>query len=326
MKLDLRQLRHLLALERHRNFARAAEAVGLTQSALSRSLQALEDELGARLFDRDRTRVEPTAVGARLIELAAPLLSQARLAERELQRMIGVADGLLRIGAGPYVSELSIGAALGRLATRHPGIRADVSVADWPDLYGRLIADDLDVAVAETSHALEDSRFVVEPLPEHQAYFYCRPGHPLVARTDLALREVIAYPIAMTYLPRRLGALVDSNRTFHGTSLPEGVDVTQFRIDMPYLARRAVMNSDVLGIAVPAQIELELAVGSLRLLPLRLPWLKTSYGVIQLARRTPSPALSEFLRILREVEDEVDGPPGSRPRGRDGPDARSPAG
>jgi len=66
MKLDLRQLRHVLALDRHRNFGRAAEAIGLTQPALSRSLQALEDEIGARLFDRDRSRVEPTAVGARL--------------------------------------------------------------------------------------------------------------------------------------------------------------------------------------------------------------------------------------------------------------------
>jgi len=76
---------------------------------------------------------------------------------------------------------------------------------------------------------------------------------------------------------------------------------------------------------VPAQIELELAVGSLKLLPLRLPWLKTSYGVIQLARRTPPPALAEFLRILREVEDEVDSPLSRHPRGRDGPDAQSPA-
>jgi len=309
MKLDLRQLRHLLALERHRNFARASEAVGLTQSALSRSLQALESEFGARLFDRDRTRVEPTAVGARLIELAAPLLLQARLAEHELERMLGVADGLLRIGAGPYASEISVGAALGRMATQHPGLRADVSVADWPDLYNRLLANDLDVLVAETSHAVEDNRFSVEPLPEHQAFFYCRSGHPLAGRADVTLRKVVACQIAMTYLPRRLVALVDSTRTFQGMNLPEGVNVTQFRIDTPYLARRAVMNSDVLGIAVPAQIELELAVGSLKLLPLRLPWLKTSYGVIQLARRTPSPALPEFLRILREVEDEVDRPP-----------------
>jgi DNA-binding transcriptional LysR family regulator len=309
MKLDLRQLRHLLALDRHRNFARAAEAVGLTQSALSRSLQSLEDEFGARLFDRDRTRVEPTAVGARLIELAAPLLLQARLAERELERMIGVADGLLRIGVGPYASEISVGAALGRMASQHPGLRADVSVADWPDLYDRLLANDLDVVVAETSHAVEDNRFAVDPLPTHQAFFYCRPGHPLAGRADVTLREVVAYPIAMTYLPRRLVALGESTRSLHGMSLPEGVNVTQFRIDTPYLARRAVMNSDMLGIAVPAQIELELAVGSLKLLPLRLLWLKTSYGVIQLARRTPSPALSEFLRVLREVEGEIDDPP-----------------
>jgi DNA-binding transcriptional LysR family regulator len=203
----------------------------------------------------------------------------------------------------------SVGAALGRMASQHPGLRADVSVADWPDLYARLLAKDLDVVVAETSHAVEDNRFAVDPLPTHQAFFYCRPGHPLAGRADVTLREVVACPIAMTYLPRRLVALGESTRSLHGMSLPEGVNVTRFRIDTPYLARRAVMISDMLGIAVPAQIELELAVGSLKLLPLRLPWLKTSYGVIQLARRTPSPALSEFLRVLREVEGEIDDPP-----------------
>jgi DNA-binding transcriptional LysR family regulator len=55
MNIDLRQCRHVLALDRHRSFARAADALGLTQPALTRSLQALEKSIGARLFDRDRT-------------------------------------------------------------------------------------------------------------------------------------------------------------------------------------------------------------------------------------------------------------------------------
>jgi len=102
MKLDLRQLRHVLALDRHRNFGRAAEAIGLTQPALSRSLQALEDEIGARLFDRDRSHVAPTAVGERLIERARLLVNQARDIEQDLKQMLGLEVGLLRIGAGPY--------------------------------------------------------------------------------------------------------------------------------------------------------------------------------------------------------------------------------
>ena len=79
MNIDLRQLRHVLALDQYRNFARAASALGLTQPALSRSIQALEKSIGGRLFDRDRTRVEPTPVGERLIAEARPLLAPPRV-------------------------------------------------------------------------------------------------------------------------------------------------------------------------------------------------------------------------------------------------------
>jgi len=308
MKLDLRQLRHVLALDRYRSFARAAEAIGLTQPALSRSLQALEDDIGAKLFDRDRARVEPTAVGLRLIELARPLVSQAKLAERDLQQMIGLAGGLLRIGAGPFAAETSVGTAVGRLARRHPGIMVDVSVSDWPDLYHRLLNDELDVAIAEISHAIDDERLVVEALPQHPAVFYCRPGHPLATQDEVTLEDIVRFPIAMTILPKRLLDLMGKVDTTLRIDIPEGAATTEFRVETPYLARSIALESDVLGLALPRQIEHEVALG--RLVELRLKvtpaWLTSYYGIIRLARRTPSPAANEFLKVLREFEAELE--------------------
>jgi DNA-binding transcriptional LysR family regulator len=305
MKLDLRQLRYVLALDRHRNFARAAEEIGLTQPALSRSLQSLEDAVGARLFDRDRSRVEPTAVGARLIELARPLLTQVRLAERELERTVGSADGLLRIGAGPYASEISVGTAVGRMVRRHPGIRADVSVSDWPELYRRLLADELDVVVAETSHAGDDDRLLVEPLPAHRGVFYCRTGHPLAGRSRLTRQDIAAFPLAIPFVPRRLLELLGKTGPASAAGMPEGVTAPELRVETPYLARRIVMESDVLGVAAPVQIEREIALGLLCQLPLELPELETSYGILRLARRTLPPVAAEFLQVLREVEGQI---------------------
>jgi len=306
MKLDLRQLRHVLALDRCRNFARAADEIGLTQPALSRSIQSLEKTIGAKLFDRDRSGVEPTAVGARLIELARPLVTQARLAEREIEKLMGLASGLLRIGAGPYASEISVGTAVGRLAAAHPGIRVDVSVADWPELYSRMLADDLDVVVAEISHASDDNRFAVEPLPEHQAVFYVRPGHPLAERAALTLEDITAFPLAAPFLPRRLLDLVREDSSTPADQPVEGIVATEFRVENPYLARRIVLESDVVGLALPAQIAHEVALDRLVALPLHLPWLKASYGILRLAGRTTSPLAEEFLRVLREVDQEVE--------------------
>jgi len=308
MKLDLRQLRHVLALDRHRNFGRAAEAIGLTQPALSRSLQALEDEIGARLFDRDRSRVEPTAVGARLIELSGPLLNQARAVEHDLRQMIGLAGGLLRIGAGPHTAECSVGPAVGRLVRSHPSIQIDLSVADWPELLRQVLADELDLAVAEASHAAEDGRLIIEPLPRHRGVFYCRAGHPLADQRDVTLEDLRRFPMAFTAVPKRLLSLIGGNDAAKD-ELHDGAFVTMIRVGTPTLARQIVLESDAVSVGLPRQIERDVARGSLVVIPIDAPGLTTAYGVIRLARRTPSPAAAAFLEILRRVEDEIEGDP-----------------
>ncbi|MEI8352823.1 MAG: LysR family transcriptional regulator [bacterium] len=71
LMFDMRRLRHALALAEHRNFARAATALHITQPALSRSIQSLEDALGVHLFDRNPRDVEPTAFGELVLRHAA---------------------------------------------------------------------------------------------------------------------------------------------------------------------------------------------------------------------------------------------------------------
>ncbi len=307
MKFDLRQLRHVLAVDRYRNFARAADAVGITQPALSRSLQALEEAIGARLFDRDRVRVEPTALGLRLVELARPLVAMARDAEREVQQMVALDGGLLRIGSGPYAAELSMGTAVGRFSRLHPGVHVDLAIGDWPELYRRLLAEEFELIVAETSHATEDDRFHIEALPTHPGFLYVRAGHPLAGRADLAIADLAPYPVATTVMPRRVLDLIGKVDTLIRPDLPDGAGTLELRVETPHIARLIVMDSDVVGIAVGHLIDEDLAAGRMVKLQLQLPWLSTSYGIMRLAHRTASPAASAFQAILREVETGIAG-------------------
>lgn len=302
MNIDLRQCRHVLALNQHRNFARAADALGLTQPALTRSLQALEKSIGARLFDRDRTRVAPTPVGERLIEQARLLVNQARDIEQDLKQMLGLEVGLLRIGAGPYPADLSVGTAVGRLVRRHPALMVDLSVGDWSDLISRVASGELELAIADTGVAEQDDRLVVESLPRHQLRLFCRAGHPLAGRTALTLDELRQYPLVGTALPPQLAALAAKDSKGVRANLPVGVTAPEIRVDTFTLARRIVMQSDAVGGAVPSQIQDSVERGELLMLPLELPWLKTNYGIIRLANRTPSPAATAFMEILREVD------------------------
>jgi len=305
MKLDLRQLRHILALDRYRSFARAAEAIGLTQPALSRSLQTVEESLGARLFDRDRSRVEPTPVGLRLIEHGLVLLKQAQEMERDLQLTIDAEIGLLRIGAGPYPAEISVGTAVGRVVRQHPGLLVDLIVGDPATLYPRVLSGDLDLIVADMGMSSDDDRLAMEPMPQHQGCLFCRAGHPLAGRGEITLDDVRVYPFVFTTLPARVLALAGKTESELRTDLPVGTSAPEIRVDTISLARQIVQESDAVSGALPSQIRHEVASGSLVQLTLDLPWLKTGYGIIRLANRTPSPAALAFMDALRTVEAEI---------------------
>ena len=98
--MELRQLRHLIAVVEHGSFSRAAEAVHLTQPALSRSIQALEAEVGAAVLERNRGAIEPTDVGRLLLTHARQLDSATRDLERDIALTQGLELGELRIGVG----------------------------------------------------------------------------------------------------------------------------------------------------------------------------------------------------------------------------------
>ncbi|WP_312554050.1 LysR family transcriptional regulator [Massilia sp.] len=83
--MNIKQLEHFLAVAETRSFSRAAERLFITQSALSRSIQALEEDLGALLFDRIGKRIEPTPLGLQVAERAAALVRDAGELRRSVE-------------------------------------------------------------------------------------------------------------------------------------------------------------------------------------------------------------------------------------------------
>ncbi len=113
---DLRQLRHFVALAEHGHFARAAEAVNLSQPALSRSIQALESQLGCPLLDRHSRGFSLTAHGRLVLEHARRLLAGSRALSNAVSKLGNLQSGELRLGAGPYPAARLVPRALGAFA------------------------------------------------------------------------------------------------------------------------------------------------------------------------------------------------------------------
>ena len=302
--LDLRLLHQALVLERHRNFARAAEALHLTQPALSRSIAGLETALGERLFDRTRQGVEPTSFGRMLLGRARALVDGAAELERDFQLFRGLQIGKLAVGAGMFPASLSAGHAAGRLMSRHPRLNIELNTGDLRRLVDQLLQRKLDLAVIELSMVEDQAELATEALPEHPGAFYCRVGHPLAQQARPGLKQVLAYPFVGPRLPQRIARdflqLVKVGRID-----PDSGDyLPPVKIDSEPMAMDVVMHSDAVGLAPLALLAPRIRAGHLLALPLRLDWMHTHYGFVYLRDRQLSPAAQAFMTEVRAVEAE----------------------
>jgi DNA-binding transcriptional LysR family regulator len=299
MVYDLRQLQHFIEVARHGNYARAAEALGLAQPTLTRSIQALERQVGGKLLDRGRAGAAPTVLGMELLARAEALFRQAEQVQQDMRQLSGLGAGHLRIGAGAYAAEISVGKAAARFVRKYPGITIDIAIADWRLLVPQLLERQIDVAVAEISAAVDDERLEVEPLPRHQGVLFCRSGHPLLDRgARLQAADLRDYPFASTSLPERIEQAL-------ATGLQRPDAGRRHRADTFALIRSLVLDSDAVAGAIPSMIADDLAAGRVAVLPVQLPGLHSAYGIIGLARRTPSPAAVAFMEELRRTEAEI---------------------
>lgn len=303
--VDLTLLSRAIVLAKHGTYARAAEALHVSQPTLSRQITALEDSLGVRLFDRSHKGISPTAFGRLLLHRASLLVSQAAGFEHEVELLQGLKVGEVRVGCGVYPAELSVGTAAGRLAVRHPGLRVDVTTGDWRDAIEAVLAGALDVAVVERSVLEGEKRLVVEPLPQHDAVFYCRTGHPLLTERELTLERLLDFPFAGPKLAPRVAAML--SRALKPVTVEEGTGdfLPSIRVDTVGLAKDAVAASDAFGVAPATAITDSIAMGRLVALHLRPSWLHTSYGFAWLKSRTLSPAARAFMAELRVVEGQL---------------------
>lgn len=297
---DLRQLRHFTALAEHGHFARAAEAVNLSQPALSRSLQALEASLGCRLVDRHSRGISLTAHGQLVLEHAQRLLAGSRSLQNAVAQLGNLQLGELRLGAGPYPAARLVPRAIGRLARDYPRIRIELSIDDWRSLRLRLLDDHLELFVADVRELEDDPLLTVERLRQHSGVLFCRPGHPMLRHAPLQGSELASLAFAGTQLPETVEASV---RQLSGRERPLSIRCDNFMV-----LKALVAESDVISLAPWDVVAEDVAAGRLAILPMAddIPRQHSAYGVVSRAGHSLSPAAQALLQELRR---EDTGPP-----------------
>jgi len=303
--LDLRLLHQAITLANYGNYARAAQALGVTQPSLSRSIAGLEARLGEKLFNRTSRGVEPTAFGELLLSRGLALLDGATALEREFQLMRGLEVGELRIGTGAYPAQMSVGKAVASLVRQHPNLRIEVMADDLRAIIGALLAGKLDLAVIELSLVAGEPRLATEALPSHPAHFYCRTGHPLLAGKHAPIKRILEFPYAGTRMPPRVAKDFLELAKAGTIDKDTGDYLPPIKVDSIRMAKDIVLASDAVAAAPFAFIAEEVAAGTLVALSARAAWMQTSYGFVHRRETTPSPAAEAFKDAVRRIESEV---------------------
>ncbi len=143
--LDIPLLKSFVTVVESGGFTRAAERLHLTQSAISLHIKRLEEQAGRRLLERTNRAVQPTAAGETLLGYARRILAlhdeaEARMGAPEL-------TGTVRFAAPDYFATRHLPAVLSRFNRSHPGVGLEISTGLSLDLWERLVAGELDLAV-----------------------------------------------------------------------------------------------------------------------------------------------------------------------------------
>lgn len=182
--LDLRLVRYFTVVAEHLNFGRAAAALHLAQPALSRQIQRLEHQLGARLFDRTPQGSRLTDAGRIFLPRAHDLVDTAH--EAALATRAAASPGALTVG---YVGDLVVTPAVRELRRRHPGAEITTRHLDWQDT-SALPERRVDALVARLPLPFPADRFRVEPLYDEAWVLVVPASHPFAGKESVALDDL----------------------------------------------------------------------------------------------------------------------------------------
>jgi DNA-binding transcriptional LysR family regulator len=197
--MNVRSLEHLLAVADTGSFSRAAEQCFLTQSALSRSIQTLESDLGGRLLDRIGKRNELTPLGLQVVERARAIVREAAELKRGAE-LLQEGAGLMRVGLGSGPAALLMQPLMRLVAEHHPRVRIQISRGPTELQLVQLRNRALDAMVVDARRVNPSADLRIESLGELRAGFIARAGHPLVRKRTVTMAQVLEHPLATTPL------------------------------------------------------------------------------------------------------------------------------
>ncbi|WP_176595055.1 MULTISPECIES: LysR family transcriptional regulator [Sphingobium] len=291
-----RRINHVVAIAHAGSFTKAALAVGISQSGITKSVADLEDELGISLFYRTAKGATLTEEGRDFVERAERLLDDARMLLAGSHERRDIFAQTLRIGVCPSSLESLLVDTLVTLLSRHPSIRFDVVRLTFEHAAQLLRTGAIDIGIGFEEAFSEWGEFKCENIATMRLSFFVRKGHPILDVEEVSAAELGAYNVILPSDSRPYGPAVRSLLGEYG-DWRRRLHV----IDFFPIVTRIVQSSDTIGLARQGFTQTAEFAEAFAHVPADhlLPQMRLCCATR--ARRDPSPAVRALIQVLRET-------------------------
>jgi DNA-binding transcriptional LysR family regulator len=296
MLINLHQLQIFQAVAVHRSYTRAAEALYLSQPAVSLQVRALEKTIGLPLFEKSGRTLRLTDAGRELLTYSDRIFALLDETKLVLEELSGARRGMVKVAASTTAGIYVVPTALGAFHRQNPDVKLTLDVVNRFTVQEHLLNDEIDLAVMgliEDTHELDVERFIPNEL-----VVIAPPHHRLAGRSDIPLEELVEE----TLLLREAGSgtRTDVERMFSARDIP-------LHIGMELRSSGAIKQAVAagLGVSVMPESALELELKAERLITLDVegfPVHRYWYLVRRAGRHlsAAADALWSFLRTYRD--------------------------
>ncbi len=298
--MESRDLQYFAVVAEHGNLRRAADAIGISQPALSKTLRRLEKSAGTKIVRRTPKGVEMTAMGNALLSHARRLQLAMDDVLKEVADLNGGRSGLLRIGASFEAAELLLPSACEIFGQHSPQVVTKITVATNEALIPALRNAELDLIISGIPKAV-DKDFVQERLWDEDFIVCAAASHPLARRKRVAIGDLAGERWALASATTLSWQQVYRAFADNGMAAPHVVMEANFRL----IRLRAISKSGLIGFM--PRWELQQAARQLNLIEIpvkELAW-KRTLGVRYRKDAYLSPAACRFIAILKAEAEKL---------------------
>lgn len=299
-RIKIRHLQCFIEVARLRSVVSAADALSLTQPAVSRTLRELEDILEVRLFHRERNRMVLTRYGEVLLKHAGAAIASIHTGQESIQQLKSVGGSRITLGCLPSVSADLMPQALVEFKKESPRTSVVVLTGSNSQLLSQLRVGDVDAVIGRLAEPADMAGLRFQHLYYEPFRFVVRAGHPLLSRPDYGFADLADYPF-VTPLP---GAVI--RREFDHFMKMQGVVELPDRLETQSmsLAHAYVRETDAIWPAPSGVSRRDLENGDLRALDLDGEMMTGAVGLTTVEDFDPPPLCEMMIGIIKKLGTE----------------------